>query len=386
MKPTETQAARDYRADFAEFEAVTYLAAAAEAPMPLVAVRAAQAALEWKKWPQRIPEEVYFDLPDRIRASVARLIGGVAEEVAVTAGATSGLAAVAHGIDWKPGDEVLVAQKEFPAHFCTWMPLEEAGRVRVKVVTPRERFITADDFIEQFSSQTRLVSTSLVRFDNAARLDAKRLAGACYAAGAYLLLDVSQCAGAMPMDARSLGADFLTCAGYKWLLSPYGTGFFWIREELIEKMRPAPFYWTALEGARDFHSLSFERMRMARGSRRWDSPETASFFNLAPMAASLEYVLQVGVETIEAHNRRLIGELIERLPRDRCVLASPPEAEQRGPFVCVAARRPEQTRELLEKLRKENIIVSLREGALRIAPYLYNTERDIARLIAVLSV
>jgi selenocysteine lyase/cysteine desulfurase len=142
----------------------------------------------------------------------------------------------------------------------------------------------------------------------------------------------------------------------------------------------------ALEGAREFHSLSFERLWLARGARRWDSPETASFFNLAAMAASLEYVLQVGVETVAEHNRRLIAALIDWLPRDRCVLASPPEAERRGSYVCVAARRPEQTRELFEKLRKENIIVSLREGALRIAPHLYNTERDIARLIAVLSV
>ena len=104
------------------------------------------------------------------------------------------------------------------------------------------------------------------------------------------------------------------------------------------------------------------------------------------MAASLEYILQTGVETVAEHNHRLIAALIERLPRDRCVLASPPEAERRGPYVCVAARRPEQTRELHEKLRKENIIVSLREGALRISPHLYNTERDIARLIAGLSV
>jgi selenocysteine lyase/cysteine desulfurase len=104
------------------------------------------------------------------------------------------------------------------------------------------------------------------------------------------------------------------------------------------------------------------------------------------MAASLEYVLQNRVETVTEHNRRLIGMLIERLPRDRCVLASPPEAERRGPYVCVAARQPEKTRELFEKLRKEKIIVSLREGALRVSPYLYNTERDIARLITVLSV
>ena len=385
MKAEQAQVQRDFRADFAEFEDVTYFDLAGEAPMPLVSVRAAQAALEWKKSPQLRPPGIYFDLPDRVRASVAKLIGGIPEEVAVTAGASNGLAAVAHGVDWKPGDEVLIARAEFPAHFCTWLPLEEAGRVRVKVVAPRDRFVTADDFIAQFSSRTRLISASLVRFDNAALLDAQRLSAACRAAGAYLLLDVSQAAGAVPMNARALGADFLVSSGYKWLLSPYGTGFFWIREELIGQMRPAPFYWSGLEGARKFDSLSFDRLRLARGSRRWDSPETASFFNLAAMEASLEYVLQVGVERVLEHNRRLIAALIERLPRDRCVLASPAEPEHRGPYVCIQARQLEKTRELHDKLRKEKILVSLRDGALRVSPYLYNTERDIARLIAVLS-
>ena len=199
------------------------------------------------------------------------------------------------------------------------------------------------------------------------------------------MLDVSQCAGAMPLDVRELGADFVVCAGYKWLLSPYGTGFFWLREELWERMQAGPFYWMALEGAAQFHTLALGAWKVARGARRWDSPETASFFNLAAMEASLEFLLHVGVETIWEHNSRLIGQMIERLPLDRCVLASPREAASRGPYACVAARSPQKTAALFEQLRAAGIFVSLRENALRVAPHLYNTERDIDRLLAILS-
>ena len=376
----------DWRSEWFEFDDVAFLNAAGQSPLPRVSLRAVQKALEWKKYPHQLPDGVYFELPDRIRAAVARLIGGQPEEVAITTGATGGLAAVANGVDWKPEDEVLIARGEFPAHLATWMPLAAAGRLRVEVVAPRGRFLTAEDFLARLGPRTRLVSTSLVRFDDGTRLDAVRLAEACRAAGAYLLLDVSQCVGAMPLEVRALGADFLVAAGYKWLLSPYGTGFFWARGELIEQLRVGPFYWMALEGAAEFHTLSFSQWKLARGARRWDSPETASFFNLAAMEASLEFLLRAGVETVWEHNRRLLGEMLERLPLDRCVLASPRDAAARGPYACIAARSPEKTAALYQKLRAANVIVSLREGALRVAPHLYNTERDIDRLLAVAAV
>lgn len=376
----------DWRTEWFEFEDATYLNAAAQGPLPRVAIHAAENALEWKKFPHTLPERIYFDLPNRVRNSLAKLIGGAAEEIAITTGTSSGLAAVAAGLEWKSGDEVLIARGEFPAHFTTWLPMQVAGELKVRVVEPRGRFVTADDFIAHIGSRTRLVSTSLVRFDDGVRLDAAKIARACHDAGALLLLDVAQCVGAMPMDVHALGADFLTASGYKWLLSPYGTGFFWARQELIEQMHVGPFYWMALEDAEQFHTLSTGVYNLAKGARRWDSPETASFFNLAAMDASLELILRVGVETVWAHATRLIAMMIDRLPRDRYVLASPASADDRGSYACVAARRPEMTGQMFERLRAAQIHVSLREGALRISPHLYNSERDIDRLLSVLTV
>jgi len=377
LKPT------DWRQEWFEFEDAAYLNAAGQAPMPKVSLRAVQAALEWKKFPHKMPDSAYFETPNRVRASIAKLIGGKPEEVALTTGASGGLAAVAYGVSWKPGDEIITAKGEFPAQFTAWKPLEAREGVRLRVVAPRERFLTADDLIAALTPKTRLVSVSLVRFDDASRLDASRTAAACHAQGTYLLLDISQCCGATSLDMRKLGADFLVCAGYKWLLSPYGTGFFWVRSDLIETLRPGSFYWMALQGADRFHSLVFDDPKPAPGAARWDAPETSSFFNLAAMDASLEFVLRVGPETVAEHNRALIEMMYERLPRDRCIATSPLDPARRGPYGCFAARTPEKTAALYERLRKENVIVSLREGNLRVSPYLYNTERDIDRLIAV---
>jgi cysteine desulfurase/selenocysteine lyase len=103
------------------------------------------------------------------------------------------------------------------------------------------------------------------------------------------------------------------------------------------------------------------------------------------MAASLEWVLRMKPETVEAHNRALMELMFERLPKDRCVPASPLDPARRGPYACFAARTPEKTAALFEKLRANNVFVSLREGNLRISPHLFNTERDIDKLISVVT-
>ena len=385
MKNETITLATNYQSEFADFEGVAYLNAALQGAMPLVAAREAQAALEWKTHPYRLPDSVYFDLPDRIREKIAHVVGGRPSEIAVTTGASAGMAAVAAGIDWKPGDEVLVGRGEFPAHFSTWLRYEQAGKLRVRLVEPRGRFISADDYIECIGPRTRLISASLVRFDNGARLDALRVARACEEVGAALMLDLSQCAGAVELNIRNLGAAMAVCSGYKWLLGPYGTGFFWIAEEWIERLPLGAVYFMALEGARNFHALPMNNLRPAPGARRWDSAETGNFTNLAALDSSLDLILRIGIDAVERSIDALVGEIIDGLPRTKCVLACPAEREQRGPYVCISARNPEETPALYERLRAAKISVSLRENAVRVAPHFYNTPEDISRLMKVLS-
>jgi selenocysteine lyase/cysteine desulfurase len=380
-----TSRAIDWRQEWHEFDGATYLNLAGQSPVPKSAIRAIQAAIEWKKFPQHIPDTAFFDVPNKIRASIAALIGANPQDIALTTGASTGMLAVAYGLEWKRGDQVLTAHGEFPLQYATWKPMEQREGITLKIVSPHDRFLTADDFISALTPKTRLVSVSLVRFDNGALLDATRLAAACRAQGTLLLLDVSQCCGAVPMNVTQLGADFLVSAGYKWLLGPFGTGFFWAKGELMSKFRPGPFYWMAAEGADNFAALAFADPKPLPSARRFDSAETANYYNLAALDAGLELVSRIGVANIAAHNHKLIDLLFSRLPPDRLVVASPLDHQQRGPYGCFQARTPEKTKELYEKLKSEQVITSLREGKIRISPYVYNNERDIDRVISVVT-
>jgi selenocysteine lyase/cysteine desulfurase len=375
----------DWRNEWHEFEGVTYLNLAGNSPIPKGAIKRMQEAIEWKKFPQRIPDQAFFDVPNRVRTAVAVLVGGKPEEVALTTGASTGMSAVAYGLEWQPGDEVITASGEFPLQYATWKPMEERESINVTVVKPSGPFHTADDFIAALSPRTRLVSVSHVRFDDGAMIDAAKLAAACHAQGALLLLDVSQSCGAVPMDVTQSGADFLVCAGYKWLVGPFGTGFFWARHDHISKMRPGPFYWMTAEGVNNFADLATAPPRPGNAAKRWDAPETANYYDLAALEGGLELVLRAGVKTIAEHNHKLIEQLFARLPKDRCVASSPLDRAHRGPYGCFQARSPEKTKQLYEKLRSENVITSLREGHIRVSPYLYNNERDIDRLVSVIT-
>jgi selenocysteine lyase/cysteine desulfurase len=387
MATTTASLQTDWRQEWFEIEDATYLNLASQSPMPKVSIRAVQAALEAEKNPHHKADSTFFEVPNRIRGSIAKLIGAKPEEIALTTGASSGVMAVAYALTWNPGDEVITARGEFPLQYAVWKPMEEREGLKLKIVSPRERFITADDLIAAMTPRTRLVSVSMVRFDDGSLLDAARLAAACHKHGAMLLLDASQCCGALPMDVNQLGADFIVSAGYKWLLGPFGTGFFWTRNEHLGMVRPGPFYWLAALSSDNFAALNLADPKPGVNAKRWDSPEWASYFNLnlVAMDTSVDFVVRMGPELVAAHNLKLIELMFDRLPKDRFVPASPLDPARRGPYGCFAARSPEKTAEHYQRLRKENVVVSLREGNIRVSPHLYNTERDIDRLISVVT-
>jgi len=374
----------DWREEFGDFENRIYLDCANHGPFPKVTIRAVEQALELKKYPERLTPEYYFELPEQTRAAIARLIGARPTEIALTTGASDGINAVANGLDFRPGDEIVLPAREFPANYYPWKYLERRG-VRVREVVPRAWFVTTDDLLASSSERTRLVAASYVTYDTANRLDVARLCQTCRARGIYTLLDASQACGAIAFDVKEIGCDFLVSCGYKWLLSPYGTGFFHIREELIEKLELQNIRWMAVRGAVDFNRLPREGWQLEPDARRWDVAEVSNFINLSAMKASVEFLLRVGVAEIERHAVGLCEQVIRQLPRDRCVLRCPAERERRGTFVTVAARTPERTRALWEQLREQNIFVSLREDALRIGPNIYNRPWEIDRLLAVLT-
>jgi cysteine desulfurase / selenocysteine lyase len=269
--------------------------------------------------------------------------------------------------------------------YATWKPMEAREGIKVRIAVPQGQFIQSDDLVAAMTPSTRVVSVSHVRFDDGSMLDVSSLAAACKRNGTLLVLDVSQSCGAIPMNVRSLGADFIVCAGYKYLLSPWGTGFLWTRKENLDSLRPGPYNWLS-QGVESFARLNYVDPEPAPTLSRWDSAEAASIynFNLTVMEASAKFVLDASPALIRDHNQALIDYFFERLP-EGYRLASPRQASQRGVFGCIEVGSRGDTEFLYQTLRDERFVVALREGKIRVAPHLLNSTQDIDRLLVVMA-
>jgi selenocysteine lyase/cysteine desulfurase len=375
----------DWRNEWFPIDDATYLNFAAHAAIPRVALNAVRLSAEAKMRPHIVDDQTFFSVAASLRQTLATLIGASPDEVALTSGAGAGLAAIAYALKWSDGDEVICSRGEFPVQYATWKPMEAREGIKVRIAVPQGQFVQSDDLVAALTPSTRVVSVSHVRFDDGSMLDVSSLAAACKRNGTLLVLDVSQSCGAVPMNVRTLRADFIVCAGYKYLLSPWGTGFLWMRKENLDSLRPGPYNWLS-QGVESFARLNYVDPEPAPTLSRWDSAEAASIynFNLTIMEASAKFVLEAGPSLIRDHNQALIDYFFERLP-EGYRLASPRQASQRGVFGCIEARTRGDTEFLYQMLREERFVVALREGKIRVAPHLLNSTQDIDRLLVAMA-
>src|SRR5712671_4172759 len=374
----------DWKDEWYPIEDATYLNFAAHAAIPRVALDAVQASVAAKRRPHIVDDQSFFSVARSLRQSLATLIGASQDDIALTSGAGAGLATIAYALKWSAGDEVIIAGGEFPAHYATWKPMEAREGIKVQITRPQGQFMQSGDLIAAMTPRTRVISVSHVRFDDGSIIDASSLAAACKRNGTLLVLDVSQSCGAIPMDVRSLGADFIVCAGYKYLLSPFGTGFLWTRKQNLDSLRPGPYNWLS-QGVESFARLNYVDPEPAPTLSRWDSAEAASIynFNLTVMEASAKFVLDASPALIHDHNQSLINYFFERLP-EGYRLASPRQASHRGVFGCIEVGSRGDTELLYQTLRDERFVIALREGKIRVAPHLLNSTEDIDRLLFVM--
>jgi cysteine desulfurase/selenocysteine lyase len=375
----------DWKNEWFPIDDATYLNFAAHAVVPRVALNAVQGSVAAKMRPHIVDDLSFFSVAANLRQTLATLIGASPDEIALTSGAGAGLAAIAYALKWSAGDEVIIARGEFPVQYATWKPMEAREGIKLKIIVPQGQFIQSDDLIAALTPRTRVISVSHVRFDDASMIDVASLAAACKRNETLLVLDVSQSCGAIPMDVRNLGADFIVCAGYKYLLSPWGTGFLWTGQKNLDWLRPGPYNWLS-QGVENFARLNYVDPQPAPTLSRWDSAEAATVynFNLTVMEASARFVLSAGPALIRDHNQALINYFFERLP-EGYRLASPRQASQRGVSGCVEAGTRGDTESVYQTLRDARFVVALREGRIRVAPHLLNSTQDMDRLLVVMA-
>jgi cysteine desulfurase/selenocysteine lyase len=369
--------------DFGDFDGRAWLNCAHQGPLPLAAVAAAERALADKAAPHRMADEAFAEVPRRLKAALGRLVGIPADQVILGNSTSYGLQLLVQGVGWRQGDEVLLVDGDFPATIVPWLPLAERG-VKVRLLRPEGEALDAGQLEAELTPATRLFCCSWVFSFTGQRVDLAALGRVCRRAGVTFVVNGSQAVGAVPLDLAGLPVDALVSCGFKWLCGPYGTGFCWLRPDLLASLAGRPAYWLGHATQEDLGQETAYRLRDDLGAAAWDVFGTANFLVFRPWTASVEYLLQLGVDRIAAFDQGLVERLVGGLDPERYRLASPREGPRRSTLVVVGHRQPGRTPGLHRRLAAAGVDVAFRRGQLRLSPHLYNTEADVDRALEVL--
>jgi len=373
---------RNFRQEFFDFSPTVYLDCAYQGPFPRKTLERLQRGIELKTRPYLLEAPEYFELPERVRGRIARLVGAGPGEIALTTSATQGVGIVAAGLKLGAGDEVVVASSNFPSNLFTWLHLRRKGVV-VKVIHPAGTDVEVDQVAAALSERTRVLALDWVSYTSGYRIDLAALGNLVHARGGIFVVDGTQAAGALEANLDALPVDALACGAYKWMLGPYGTGFVYLRRDLLAKLDLAVINWYSVEGAEDFDALPHTEFKLADDARIFDAGETGNFINLHGLDASLEFLEEVTPRVVQAHCRCLLERLAAGLRDSGFTLSSAAEPGHESTILGFRAATSGATTDLHRRLRANHVAVSLRQNLIRVSPHLYNDESDIDRLLEV---
>jgi selenocysteine lyase/cysteine desulfurase len=307
----------------------------------------------------------------------AKLIGAKPNEIAFVENTSVGLNIAANVLHYPRDSKIVTTDLEYPSVVYPW--LRKSLGVKVHYVKNIDGKILLEDMEKAVDDKTAAVVISHVEYVNGFRHDMRALSEIAHEHGAYLIVDAIQSAGAMQIDVKKDDVDFLATACYKWLLSPPGAGYLYVKEEFIEKFEP-PFVGWASVKPEVFETIDFWdiwNLKLSETASRFEvgSP---SFISLTGAAEALKMILNAGIENIEKRILKLTDHLIESVKSLGFKLQTPEEPQYRSGVVNFKIDNP---KEVAESLNRKGIIVSARAHGLRVSPHFYNTEEEIDKFM-----
>ena len=367
---------------WADRDGAVYLNNASTGPLPRRSALAAAEFTRLREEPHRLTMDHQWSVAAEARRRFGSLLGVDASSIALMVNTTYGLNVAALTLPLGSGDVILTHDREFPANVYPWQALAGRG-VRLALVPNAGGLPDEDRLLRMLDEVPRVkaVSVSWVQFATGFRSDLARIGAACRERGVYFVVDGIQGLGALTLDAAACHVDIFACGAQKWLLSPWGTGFVYVRPELIPTLEPSPVGWLSVQGSDDFNRLVDYDLTYRGDARRFEV-FTLPFQDFAGTNASLALIDELGPLAVE---RRIAG-LVSRIVRwadgrAGVRLVTPADPARRAGVISVAPADPTAA---AARLTAANVQFSLREGAIRLSPHVYNTEAEVDRALEAL--
>ena len=369
------------REHFAAISESTYLNAASIA---LMYKGASETAVAWQRdlaqngtlgFDEAAEQNVFSSLHEVF----ARLIGARPRDIAVGSSFTELVASLAWAMMPGRGENIVGVDVVFPSTIYPWLRVAKTTGCEIRLLPTTDYYADPEELVGLIDDNTAVVTISHVEFGSGQRYDLRSLAESVHASGALLVVDATQSAGAIPVDVSRDGVDILVAAGYKWLCGPFGAAVMYVAPHLQTRFEPG---LVGFRSHKDMWDLRADRIHYRDDASRFEFG-TMAYGCALGLAKAIEFILNLGVDAVLAHDLKLRARLVEGLEQRGAQLLGPSVEKEQSPILSVLFPGFSSHR-IVDFLKAQGVIVSPRADFVRFSPHLYNCSDDIDHALEIL--
>lgn len=358
---------------------ISYLNHAAVAPWP---TRTKQAVIAFAEENARCGSQQYerwLSTERSVRKQLCELINVPSiDDIAFQKNTSEALSAIAYGLDWREGDNIVICAQEFPSNRIVWESLRQFG-VEIHLATLTGSDSPEDELIKLVDERTRLISVSSVQYGTGLKMDIEKLSAFCRDQQVLFCVDAIQSLGALPFDNEVVQADFIVADGHKWMLGPEGLALFYCKPEHREQLKLNQYGWHMIQ---DHSNYDQPKWDVAQSARRFECGSPNMLGTIA-LNASLSLLLEFGMTNVAEQLHQRIQYLLDAIQSSNQLELLSNPAPDRLAGIVTFRHKTVETSQLYAKLKKANVICAQRSGGIRFSPHFYTDLNAIDRAIAV---
>jgi len=324
---------------------------------------------------------------------IAKLIGASSDEIAFTLNGSDAISIIANGIDFKPGDNIVLSELRFICNTIPWLRLKENHGIEIRLAKAKKPgFIDLNDLQSQIDNKTRVVAITHMPPNLGTIQPVKQIAQMAHQKGSLLFLDACNTVGLVNINVEDIGCDFMAVAGRKYLRGPTGTGFLYVKKEHICNIRPSYIGWKT--GTWDWNSDSYKDAdtidRFVTGE-----PNFPGIFGLGKAA---EYIGEIGgISQIENRVSMLTKYFLDNLHDVPNIEVYGPESSEGRAGLITFNLRGMSSSKLSHFLNRQGIIVEAGhffcpgvmsmygiDSVVRMCVHYWNTKEEIDEVVNLL--
>ena len=360
-----------------------YLNGAYMSPLLKKVENAGQLGIAAKRKPHKVSGDDFFHDVETTKLLFSQLINcDDPQRIAVVASASYGINNVVNNIKIKKGENIVVAGGQFPSNIYPWMNLCEKNQAQLKKIEAPD---TTEDrgkkwneaILKAIDKNTKAVSIGHIHWADGTLFDLLEIRKSTRAVGAALIIDGTQSVGALPFDVQEIQPDALVCAGYKWLMGPYGIGLAYYGE-MFDQGEPIEHNWINRKNSDEFAGLVSYESQYREGAARYGVGEQSNFILIPMLKQAIKQLLKWQPENVQKYCEALVEEPLKQIKSMGLYIE---DAEYRSAHLFGIKCPSEKLVALKKAFKKHRVSVSYRGDFVRVSPHVFIDELDMKRLV-----